>query len=118
MNDFLNASLDLVKEFGAACTYSKVQQDAEYDVETGTVITSEISYNIIAYKKHIRANQFNYPSLVGKSLAMFYVANNLAFKPEPNDGIIYDGSRYSVEDVQEVHAEGQIVLYKLLGVKS
>jgi hypothetical protein len=116
-NDFLRATKLALSTHGASCTYTRVV-NSEYNVETGTAGSSENNYLITAYKKHIRATQYNFPNLVNKEAALFYIAgDSLKFKPAPKDKITYSSEVYTIEDVQEHIAMGAIVLYRVAAVK-
>ena len=81
MNQFLISSKRLVEAHGESMVYSVVTE-GEYDVETGQTINTETAYTVKMYKKHINATQYSYPNLVGKTSAMFYLANTgIAFVP-------------------------------------
>ena len=70
------------------------------------------------YKRHIRANQYNYPNLIGQDAALFYLANNnLKFTPAIRDKIIVGSRTYVIDNITEHRASGQIALYKILAVK-
>ena len=64
------------------------------------------------------ANQYNYPTLVGKESILFYLANDaLNFVPNIDDEISYKGKIYKVQSIQEHVAQGTIALYKLVAVR-
>lgn len=117
-NRFLLASIDAIKRNGITASYIQVTTGA-YDVETGSVINAETPHVVTLYKKHIRTSQYNYPTLVGKDVGVFYLANNsLTFVPAPKDKIDYNGSTYLVESIEDGIAHSQIVLYKILAIKT
>lgn len=117
-NYLLQASIRAVNRHGLSSTYTKVTTGV-YDVESGSVTNTETLYTVVMYRKHIRANQFNYPTLVDKSVGLFYLANNgLLFKPSAKDKIDYNGEVYLVESVEDGQASGEIILYKILAIKT
>ena len=84
----------------------------------GTVIETPTSYTIRMYPKQVQTSQYNFPTLVGKQVVMFYVlASSLTVVPKPSDEITYNGDVYRINSYQSHFAQGQVVLYKLLGVK-
>jgi hypothetical protein len=114
----LLASIDAVKRNGLSCSYIKVQTGA-YDVEAGSVTNTETTYTVTCYKKHIKASQYNFPTLVGKDVGLFYLANDsLTFTPAVKDKILYNGEEYIVDSFEEGLAHSQIVLYKILAVRT
>jgi hypothetical protein len=71
------------------------------------------------YEKHVKTSQFNYPNLIGKQVSMFYIAaDSLSFQPSVKDKITFSGSTFTIETFSEHVAKGQIVMYKILAVKS
>lgn len=118
MNLFLKATIDAINQHGETYTYTAVSAGV-YNIETGKATNTSVDYDVAMYKKQIRANQYNYPNLIGKESAIFYLANNnLAFLPKPNDSILADGGTYVVDSVYEHRAKNQLVLLKILAVKS
>jgi len=117
MNEFLQSTIKLINLNGVQATYVVVNQGT-YNIETGTTVNTETEYPIVTYKKHLLANQYNFPNLIGKDSAIFYIANNnLPFTPSVNDYIKLGTDQYQIESQQEFAARSQIVLYKLVGVK-
>lgn len=117
MNQFLVETKKFILSNGSSCTY-KVVQEGSYNVETGGTTNTETSHTVTMYKKHIRANQYNYPNLVGKDAAMFYLANDsISFTPAVRDKINFSGVEYSIDSIQEHSALGQVVLYRIIAVK-
>lgn len=101
---------------GTACTYIS-KTTGEYDIETGTVLNAEKEYTVKIYKKHIKANQYNFPNLIGKDIALFYIgALNIKFKPQVQDIIVFDSVSYKVDSIQAHSANGAVVLYRVVGV--
>lgn len=117
-NDFINLTKQALKAHGKLATYIRVSSGV-YDIETGKSTNSDTSYSIQMYKKHIRANQYNFPNLVGKDSAIFYVsATDITFVPNMRDKIVFDNVTYTIDSYMEHAAGGQVVLIKLIGVKA
>ncbi len=117
MNNFMSSALGLIKRNGVSSSY-KVITEGAYDIETSSVVTTEVTHTVILYRKHIRANQYNFPDLVGKETAIFYLSNaDISFSPKPNDIIVSGGDTFTVQSVIEYNARGQLVFYKLVSVK-
>ena len=117
-NRFLLASIDAINRNGIDCSYIKVQTGV-YDIETSSVTNTEVSYPVRMYKKHVKTNQYSYPNLIGKNTGLFYLANyQLAFTPYPKDKIIYNNETYIVDSYEEGAAHSQVVLFKIVAVKS
>lgn len=84
----------------------------------GTVTDTPVTYVLRIYPKSILATQYNYPTLVGKETIMFYLAaDGLTFTVKPSDEIEYQGNTYRVNSFQSHSARGQVVLYRILGVR-
>lgn len=116
-NPFLLTTIKMIKRHGQEMNYVKVI-GGSYNVETGSVTNTTMDFSVTMYKKHIVANQYNYPNLIGKSSAMFYLANNaLTFTPAIRDKIVVDSETYEVESIVEHRAQGQLVLYKIIAIK-
>lgn len=117
MDKYLSIVLRAINQHGKNCTYSVVTE-GEYNVETGATTNTQTAYSIRMYKKHIRASQYNFPNMIGRDSALFYLANNsLSFLPSPQDKITIDSVTYIVDSVTEHAADGLVVLYKILAVK-
>lgn len=117
MNLFLSATKRALDRNGSDATFISVTEGA-YNVETGSATNTEKSYTVKMYKKPIKANQYNYPNLIGKDAGMFYLANyNLKFTPGLRDKIVFAGSTYSVESIQEHYAGAELILYRIIAVK-
>lgn len=117
MDRFLAITVKALNQHGKSCTYTIVQEGA-YDVETGSTTNTETTHTVRMYKKHIRANQFNFPNMIGRDSALFHLANNnLGFVPAVKDKITIDAVTYTIDSITEHAADGNIILYKLLAVK-
>jgi hypothetical protein len=117
MDRYLSITLKAINQHGKNCTYSVVTE-GEYNIETGATVNTETAYAVKMYKKHIRASQYNFPNMIGRDSALFYLANNaLAFVPAPKDKITIDTVTYTVDSVTEHAADGLVILYKILTIK-
>jgi hypothetical protein len=117
MNPAIQATVSQINKHGKTLSFIVVTE-GQYNVETGSATNSEVTYSVKMYKKHIKATQYNYPSLIGKDSAIFFLANyNLSFVPKVKDKIIDSGNTYLVDSIFEHNAYGDIVLYKILAVK-
>lgn len=116
-NNFLAITNQALKQHGKLATYVRVASTL-YDIETGKAANTDTNYSVQMYKKHIKASQYNYPNLVGKDSAIFYVsADSIKFIPNVRDKIVFDGVTYNVDSYMEHSALGQVVLLKIIGVK-
>jgi hypothetical protein len=101
---------------GILSTYTRVVEGV-YDVETSSVTNTSTNYTVKMYMKHQRANQYNFPNLIGKEVGLFYIsAASLPFTPEPQDLITFNGKVYKIDSVQSHSADGQVILHRILGV--
>lgn len=116
-NQFLISVKRHIALHGEVVTYSSIT-DGVYNVETGSVTNTNTDILLPVYKKHIKANQYNYPNLIGKDAAVFYLANDqLSFVPKIRDKIVTTLGTYTVDSISEHRAEGLLVLFKILAVK-
>ncbi len=117
MDRYLAITLRAINQHGKNCIYTVVTE-GEYNIETGATTNTQTAYSVKMYKKHIRANQYNFPNMIGKDSAVFYLANNsLTFKPAAQDKITFDSVTYVVDSFTEHAADGAVILYKLLAIK-
>jgi hypothetical protein len=117
MDKYLAITSKAMSQHGKTCTYTTVTEGA-YNIETGSATNPETAHTVRMYKKHIRASQYNFPNMIGRDSALFYLANNnLSFVPAPKDKITFDSITYTVDSVVEHAADGLVVLYKILAVK-
>lgn len=117
MNQFLTSTIYFITRHGVLISY-KAKGLQTYNPATSVATSSDNSYTVKSYPKHIRANQYNYPSLVGKDVVMFYLANSgLTFTPKAGDEITYNSVVYKVTSLQSHAALGEICLYKIVAVK-
>ncbi len=116
MDAFLRASVDAINRNGVNTTYTantRVVNEIE-----GTVTNTAVTHVVKMYPKQIQANQYNYPTLVGKEVIKFYLANNaLSFTVKVSDSITYGGVVYRIQSFQEHVAHGQVCLYRIIAVK-
>jgi hypothetical protein len=116
-NQFLASSKKLITAHGQAMSYVSVTEGI-YNIETGSTANTETTYTVTMYKKHISANQYSFPSLIGKTAAIFYLVNDsLSFIPAVQDKITFAGETFTIESLVEHRAQGAIVLYRLIAVK-
>jgi hypothetical protein len=116
-NAFLASAKRSMDRHGQNVQYVSVTE-GQYNVETGSTTNTETNYTVKMYKKHIRANQYNFPSMIEKDSALFYLVNiNLSFLPAPKDKITIGAATYTVDSITEHSADGVVILYKLLAVK-
>jgi hypothetical protein len=117
MNQFLQSTVKLINLHGQTMTYIAVTQGT-YNIETGSITNAETTYSVNMYKKHVRANQYNYPNLIGQDAAIFYLANNnLKFTPNIRDKIVIGSDTYNIDNITEHRANNDLVLYRMLAVK-
>lgn len=117
MNQYLAIILRAISQHGETCSYTKVTEGV-YNVETGSTSNTDNSYSIKMYKKHIRSTQFNFPNMIGRESALFYLANNkLTFAPAIKDKITINSVVYTIDSITEHSANATVVLYKILAVK-
>ena len=84
----------------------------------GTVTEVPTSVTLRIYPEPLQVNQYNFPTLVGKTVVQFYLAADaLTFTPKPSDEITYLGDVYRINSFQSFTAHGKTILYKLIGVK-
>ncbi len=117
MDKYLGISLRAINTHGKTCSYTIVTEGT-YNIETGSTTNTETSHSVKMYKRHIRASQYNFPNMIGRDSALFYLANNkLSFVPAVKDKITIDSITYTVDSVTEHAADGLVILYKILTVK-
>ena len=117
MDKYLAIALKAINTHGKTCSYIKVTEGS-YNIETGSTTNTETSQSVKMYKKHIRANQYNFPNMIGRDSALFYLANNnLGFVPANKDKITIDSVTYTVDSITEHAADGLVILYKILTIK-
>lgn len=116
-NRYLNTTVRMIALHGLDLVYTSIATGS-YNVETGTPSITNINFTKKFYPKHIIANSYNYPTLVGKEVYMFYVANSsLGFTPKLNDKISYQGKTYVVQSYQQHVTNAEVVLYRIIAVR-
>lgn len=116
-NKYLNIIKSAILRHGRIFQYKSVGEK-NYDIETGSASGTDIITNIKAYKQHIVANQYTYPTLIGKQVNHFYIASDsLPVKPKTQDIIVDDSYKYTVVSVMEQEAQGELVLFKVVTVE-
>jgi hypothetical protein len=118
MNPFMKSTKRAIDRNGKDCTLIKVTE-GELDTNTMTASNTEVSHSCRMFKNHLKANQFHFPNLIGKDAAEFYLCNwQLTFVPEVKDKIVYDTKTYVIDSINENHAGGELVLYRLIAVSN
>lgn len=113
----VGATKRALQRHGQNLSYSTIARVV--DPIEGTVTETLTTSSLRIYPKPVQVNQYNYPTLVGKTVVQFYLAaDGLTFTPKPSDEITYQGEVYRINSYQNFTAHGKIILYKLLGVKS
>jgi len=117
MNDFIRSAMQLIYKNGVNISVTTIAEGA-YDKTLGKVTKTEVSTPVKAFPKTIKANTFNYPSLIDKELVEFLVVSqDLPTKPKATDKITWSGVKYLVVSTKEHTAEGSSVIYKILTSK-
>lgn len=117
MNSFLQSASMLINLHGETCTYIKITSGT-YDPNTGSITNSESNITLKAYRKHIKATQYNYPNLVGKNAVLVYItSDSLVGAPSINDKITFGTETFTVDSFQQHAALGEVCLYRVVCVK-
>ena len=117
MNPFLKAAKELVNKHGINSTFTVVTEGV-YNADTLSTTNTTANHTVKLFKNHIKTSQYNFPNLVGKEVAEFYLVNDsLAFTPNIRDLIVHSGTTFTVEHIQEHHAQGAVVLYTIVASK-
>lgn len=118
MNLFLAAVKDALRRNGTTGTYTKVSAGV-YSIETGSSTSTTTDYQIPMYEKHVKTSQYNFPNLIGKQVSMFYIAaDSIPFVPQIKDSITFNGTKFAVDSFSEHMAHGQVVMYKVVAVRT
>lgn len=105
-----------LKRHGMDLPYSTITRTVEPIEGAVTEVITNVTLRI--YPEPLQVNQYNFPTLVGKTVVQFYLAaDGLTFTPKPSDEITYLGEVYRVNSIQAHTAHGKTILYKLIGVK-
>lgn len=116
MHNFKISSVKLIAKHGISMTYKSVARVV--DEVQGTVTQTVTPYTVTMYPRQIVANQYNMPTLVGKEVIQFYLANPPnAFVVTVNDTITYNSTSYKVQSWQSHMANGVVCLYRIIAVK-
>ena len=117
MNDFIQTAKELIYRNGFDITI-KVLTEGTYNTSTGTIPKTEVSTTVKSFPKTVKANTFNYPSLIDKELIEFLVVSqDLPTKPKAADKVTWRSNKYTVVSTVEHTAEGEAVIYKILTSK-
>ena len=106
-----------IQRHGVPIVYKKVQEGT-YDPATGMSTNAETLVNLKSYPKQIKANQYNYPSLIGKEVVLFYIKYDPTLGISNSDWIVYNSKTYKIDSYSEHSANGNILVYKILAVKA
>lgn len=118
MNHFLSAVKQTLKMHGALGSYTRVSAGV-YSIETATSVNTSSTYSVQMYEKHIKTSQYNFPNLIGKQVSLFYIAaDSLNFVPQIKDIIEYSNTKFTVDSFSEHVAHGQVIMYKVIAVRS
>lgn len=117
MSNFLLSVKKLILAHGLSLNISSISASA-YNVETGTSTPTRTNYTRTMFPKQIITSTYNYPTLVGKEVVLFYISNDsLGFVPKINDEITYKSKIYKISSLHEYVANGIIVMYELIGAR-
>jgi len=101
---------------GQLLPYSTITRTV--DPILGSATEAITTTNLKIYPEPVVANQYNMPTLVGKTVVQFYLAaDGLTFIPKVSDEITYQSEVYRINSFQAFTSHGKTILYKLLGVK-
>lgn len=116
-NPFLVSTIKMITLHGSSMTYVSVNEGS-YNIESGSTTNTSTEYTVTMYKKHLKTDQYNYPDLIGRSAAIFYLANNsLSFTPAIRDKITVSGETFEVQSIVEHRARGELTLYKIIAAR-
>lgn len=111
---YLKGARQLIYQHSPEVTFSSTTT-GEYNIETGTVETTETSTTVRAFPKKVIATQYNAPSLIGQTLTEFLVlASDLTNKPKAQDKATLGTEVFTVQTVKEHCMYGAPMLYKVL----
>jgi len=117
-NPFDRSVTKLITRNGIDVTYVTVTEGT-YNSDTGTVTNTEVETVIKAYPKNLVANQYNAPSLIGKTLTEWLViASDLATKPNPQDKMKVGSEVHTVLSMKDIVARNESVMYIITTVKA
>lgn len=117
MSNFIVSVTRLIAAHGLDLNIASVASGS-YNVETAGNSLTKTNYTKKLFPKQVVANNYNYPTLIGKEIVLFYLSNDsLGFTPKINDEITYKSKVFKVSSLYEYVANGAIVMYELLGVR-
>jgi hypothetical protein len=117
MNLFLKSTKQLINQHGLLATFTAITEGV-YNPNTLSTSNTSTDYAVTVFKNHIKTSQYNYPNLIGKEVAEFYLANDsLTFVPSNRDLVTYSGTVFTIENIQEHHAMGSVALYTIIASK-
>jgi hypothetical protein len=115
--NFIDSAKYLVHMHGVQIVYSSITTGS-YNIETGTTTNTSVDTTLTAFPKTIRANSYNYPNLIGKTVLEFIiVATDIATAPKTLDTLSYASETYTVDSVRAHAAQGAVVIYKVVCFK-
>jgi uncharacterized protein YdhG (YjbR/CyaY superfamily) len=116
MNE-LQVAIRAINRHGLDLEYTSVVTGV-YNRDTARTENTRTTSTLKMYPRHVVADQYKLPTLIGKEVIVFYLANNaLTFIPKPNDEIAYNAKTYKVVSFQEHFASGAVALYRITAVK-
>lgn len=114
VNEFILGARQLIYAHGTTVSFVTTTT-GQYNVETGSVETTETTVSIKAFPKKLIATQYNAPNLIGQTLTEFLVVSaDLTTKPKFQDKVTSGSETYTVHTVKEHMAEGVPIIYKVL----
>lgn len=117
MSRYLTMTQGMLTKHGKDIIYVS-KSTSSYNPTTSTVANTSTNYTIKAYPKHIKANTYNYPDLISKTVVLFYISANINFTPKVDDSIQFNSVTYKVHSFQSHDAESETILYRILAVKA
>lgn len=115
--ELLKAPVRLINRHGVMIQYKSVTQGV-YDVETGSVSNTEVTYSLKAYQYQGMSLQKDFPDLVEKEVSVFLVAGlSCSFTPKVGDKIESGSDLYSVSKIIKHQANSTVALWRFVCVK-
>lgn len=115
MNQFEASTTRAILRHGISCVYKSIILGT-YNPSLSKVVNTELSKEIVAYKKSVKVNQFSYPNLIGKEVAMFYILASDIGEPKIGDHIVFSGRTFKVDSYQSHSANGKVIVHRIIGV--
>lgn len=117
MNQFLTVAKQAINLHGESCVHTKVT-NGTYDPATGSVSNSETNTTVTAYRKHLKATQYNYPNLIGKDAVYIYLpADSIVGLLSISDKFSFGSSTYAIDSIQEHRALNELVMYRVVAYR-